>query len=123
MSDIVINEEFLRTRQKRYAEHVDTFDRLLGKVYVYGALPASHVDIKKPFILKLGGANFTEAQDVAGVVDGTRSGVVDRMTKSRGEIYVLEHGIKFLLADSTATEQLNTLDAQQFEYFMPKNAG
>lgn len=120
---IVINEEFLTRLQSRYAGHVDTFDRLLGKVYPYGPLPASNVDISRPFVLKLGGANFTEAQDVAGVLDGSRAGVVTRCTKSRDEIYTLEHGIKFLLADSDATEQLNTLSADQFEYFMPKTAG
>lgn len=120
---IVINQTYLQGLQTRYASLVDDIDRLYGKVYPYGALPGSHVDITKPFIFKLGGANFTEAQDVAGVVDATRAGVVARFKAARAEIYTLEYGIKFLLADSDAVEQLSTLSAEQFEYFMPKTAG
>ena len=120
---IVINQSFLQGLQTRYTSLVDEIDSLYGKVYPYGALPGSHVDVTKPFVLKLGGANFTEAQDAAAVVDATRSGTTARLKSARGEIYTLEYGIKFLLADADATEQLSTLSAEQFEYFMPKTAG
>lgn len=120
---IVINQDYLQTLQTKYAGQVDDIDKFYGKVYPYGSLPDSHVDITQPFKLNLGGANFVEAQDMAGVLDGTRSGVATRFKNARGEIYNLEYGIKFLLADSDATEQLSTLSADQFEYFMPKTAG
>lgn len=117
---IVINQDYLRGLQTKYTDQVDRIDLMYGKVYAFGTLPGSHVDFTKPFKLSLGGANFVEAQDMAGALDGTRSGLAGRFKSARGEIYTLEYGIKFLLADSDATEQLSTLSAEQFEYFMPK---
>lgn len=120
---IVINESYLHTLQTTYAGQVDDIDSMYGKVYAYGALPESHVDITKPFTLRLGGANFTEAQDLVGRIDAVRSGLAARFKSGRGELYTLEYGIKFLLADSDATEQLSTLSSEQFEYFMPTSSG
>lgn len=120
---IVINETYLQHLQTTYTDQVDDIDRLYGKVYPYGALPESSVDITKPFTMKLGGANFNEAIDLVTAIDGVRSGVAGRFKSGRGEIYTLEFGIKFLLADADATEQLNTLSAEQFEYFMPTSTG
>ncbi|NBE80120.1 hypothetical protein [Micromonospora rubida] len=120
---IVINEEYLKKLQKTYSDQVDSIDELYGKVFKYGNLPESNVDLTKPFVMRLGGANFSEAVDVVASIDGVRSGVAGRIKSARGEIYTLEHGVKFLLADSEATEQLSTLSAEQFEYFMPKSAG
>jgi len=117
---IVINQDYLQKLQTKYTGQVDDIDKMYGKVYAYGTLPGTHVDFTRPFTLSLGGANFTEAQDMAGALDGTRSGLAGRFKSARGEIYTLEYGIKFLLADSDATEQLSTLSSEQFEYFMPK---
>jgi hypothetical protein len=117
---IIINEAYLEGLQRKYGADVDEIESFYGKVYPYGGLPGTNVDITKPFLLRLGGATFTEAQDVVGVLDATRSGVATRFNSTRGELYTLENGIKFLLADSEATENLSTLSADQFEYFMPK---
>ena len=119
---IVINQDYLQKQETQYAGQVDDIDRLYGKVYPYGSLPASSVDFTKPFGFTIGGANFAEAQDMLGVVDTTRSGLADRFKSARGDIYTLEYGIKFLLADSNAVEDLNTLNSEQFEYFMPTSA-
>jgi len=116
---IVINESYLQAQETQYAGQVDDIDKLSGKVFPYGNLTASHVDFTKPFGVALGGANFTEAQDMLTAVDGVRSGLADRFKSGRGELYTLEYGIKFLLADSNAVEDLSTLNSEQFEYFMP----
>ncbi|MEU5941629.1 hypothetical protein ABZ807_21135 [Micromonospora sp. NPDC047548] len=123
MQNIVINESYLRKLQATYADQVDEIDLMYGKVYPYGALPESKVDFTKPFKLHLGAKGFTEAEDLASAIDATRSGLATRFKSARGEISMLEYGIKFLLADSEATEQLNTLSAEQFEYFMPQSGG
>ena len=46
---IVINQDYLQTLQTKYAGQVDDIDKFYGKVYPYGSLPDSHVDITKPF--------------------------------------------------------------------------
>jgi hypothetical protein len=116
---IVINESYLQAQETQYAGQVDDIDKLTGKVFAYGNLPGSHVDFTKAFGFTLGGANFTEAQDVLTAADGVRSGLADRFKSARGDLYTLEYGIKFLLADSNAVEDMSTLDSEQFEYFMP----
>ncbi|WP_432990137.1 hypothetical protein [Dactylosporangium sp. CA-233914] len=119
---IVINQAYLQGLQTKYTNQVNDIDGMYGKVFPYGSQPGAHMDITKPFTLRLGGANFVEAQDDVAVLDQTRSGLASRLKSARGELYTLEYGIKFLLADSDATEHLSTLSADQFEYFMPKTA-
>ncbi|GAB3156674.1 hypothetical protein GCM10027290_54900 [Micromonospora sonneratiae] len=123
MQNIVINESYLRKLQATYAELVDDIDRIYGKIYPYGALPESKVDFTKPFTLHLGGAGFSEAVALVERIDSTRAGLAERFKSARGELNTLEFGIKFLLADSEATEELGTLSAEQFEYFMPQSGG
>jgi len=120
---IVINEIYLQQLQKKYADDVDGIDGMYGKVYSYGTLPASDVDITKPFKVNLGGANFSEATDMTGALESTRSGLTARFKSARDQLKTLEYGIKFLLADSDATEQLGTLSADQWNYFMPPTTG
>lgn len=120
---IVINEAYLHTLQTTYAGQVDDIDGMYGKVYAFGSLPESHVDMTQPLTLRLGGSGFTEAQELGKRIDGVRSGVAARFKSGRGELYTLEYGIKFLLADSDATEQLSTLSSEQWEYFMPTSSG
>ncbi|WP_432842794.1 hypothetical protein [Dactylosporangium sp. CA-092794] len=119
---IIINEAYLQGLQTKYTNQVNDIDGMYGKVFAYGSLPGAHMDIKQPFTIRLGGANFVEAQDDVNILDQTRSGLAERLKSARGELYTLEYGIKFLLADSEATEQLSTLSAEQFEYFMPRTA-
>lgn len=121
-NEIVINEDFLHQLQVKYTAHVDDIDQLYGKVYPYGTLPDSHVDFTKPFVLLLGGANFEEATDVTEPLEAVRSDLAERFSGARGQLYTLEWGIKFLLDDSEATEQLSTLSAEQFEHFMPQSS-
>jgi hypothetical protein len=120
---IVINQTYLQSLQKKYTDEVDDIDGMYGKVYAYGSLPGSHVDVTKPFKVNLGGANFSEATDMTGALDATRSGLAGRFKSARGQLYTMEYGIKFLLADSDATEQLGTLTADQWNYFMPTTTG
>lgn len=120
MKNIVINESYLRKLHGIYTKQVDEIDLMYGKVYPYGSLPDSTVDITKPFKLRLGGKGFTEAEDLVGAIDVVRAGMAARFKGARSEINNLELGIKFLLADSDAIEQASTLSAEQFEYFMPK---
>ncbi|GAB2922088.1 hypothetical protein GCM10027280_06640 [Micromonospora polyrhachis] len=120
MQNIVINESYLRKLQAIYTDLVDDIDRIYGKIYPYGHLPESRVDFTKPFTLRLGGAGFSEAVELVERIDTTRSGLAARFKSGRGELSTLEHGIRFLLADSEATEQVSTLSAEQFEHFMPK---
>jgi hypothetical protein len=122
-NQVVINQDYLRQLQTEYTGDVDEIDQFNGKVYKHGTLPDTNVDITRPFVMRMGGAGFAEAIDMVGMIDGTRSGVAARFKSARGEIYTLEYGIKFLLADSDAVEQLSTLTAQQFEYFMPQTTG
>ncbi|MGW1062322.1 hypothetical protein [Micromonospora rubida] len=119
---IVINEEYLRTLQTAYATQVDSIDAVYGKVYAYGNLPGSNVDMTKPLPMRLGGAAFTEAVEAVAALDGVRSGLAGRFASARGELHALEYGVKFLLADSDAVEQLTTLSSEQFEYFMPRGS-
>jgi hypothetical protein len=123
MQNIVINESYLRKLQAVYADLVDDIDRIYGKVYPYGALPEAKVDFTKPFTLRLGGAGFSEAVELVERIDTTRSGLAARFKSEQGELNTLEFGIKFLLADSEATEELTTLSAEEFEYFMPQPGG
>jgi hypothetical protein len=118
---IVITEAYLRRLQKEYAAGVDAIDKFLGKIHPHGKLPGSTVDITQPFQLRLGGKDFTEGVELTRVIDVTRAGLAERFKKARAELFSLEHAIKFLLNDSTATEQMGTLTAQQFEYFVPKS--
>ncbi|MER5337465.1 hypothetical protein ACIBTZ_32350 [Micromonospora sp. NPDC049460] len=120
MKNIVINESYLRKLHGIYTKQVDEIDLMYGKVYPYGSLPDSTVDITKPLKLRLGGKGFTEAEDLTGAIDVVRGGMAARFKGARSEINNLELGIKFLLADSDAIEQASTLSAEQFEYFMPK---
>ncbi|MEH1016723.1 hypothetical protein V6U90_26940 [Micromonospora sp. CPCC 206060] len=119
MKNIVINESYLRKLQGTYAEQVDEIDLMYGKDYPYGSLPDSTVDFTKPFKLRLGGKGFTEVEALTERIETVRVGLATRFKSARGEINTLEHGIKFLLADSDAVEQASTLSAEQFEYFMP----
>src|SRR5262245_4147951 len=106
---IVINAEFLRRLVTKYTGDVDEIDRMHGKIYEYGTLPGSKVDITRPFALRLGGRGFDEAVDMTRRLDAVRSGLAERFKNARRELYNLEHGIKFLLDDSEAVEQLSTL--------------
>ncbi|SCL29340.1 hypothetical protein GA0074692_2708 [Micromonospora pallida] len=123
MKNIVINESYLRKLHGTYTKQVDEIDLMYGKNYPYGSLPDSTVDITKQFKLRLGGKGFTEAEDLTGAIDVVRAGLANRLKGARTELNNLEHGIKFLLADSDAVEQTSTLSAEQFEYFMPKAGG
>jgi hypothetical protein len=120
---IVINEEYLKKLQREYAELVDQLEKLDRKVYRYGNLPESNVDITQQFKLRFGGAKFSEGLEAATRINEIREGLVQRLKRVRAELYTLEHGVKFLLNDSDAVEQLTTLSSEQFEYFMPKSAG
>jgi len=119
MKNIVINENYLRKLQGVYTKQIDEIDLMYGKDYPYGSLPDSTVDFTKPFKLHLGGKGFTEAEALTERIEAVRAGLAARFKGARGEINILEHGIKFLLADSDAVEDASTLSAEQFEYFMP----
>jgi hypothetical protein len=115
---IVINEAYLQQLQLTYAFNVAELDALDGKVFKYGTLPDANVDYTKPFRLSVGGANFSEAIDMTGTLETTRSGLGARLKSAHDHLRTMQYGIQFLLADSTATEQLSTLTADQWNYFM-----
>lgn len=118
-NQIVVNEEYLRRLQTEYAAYVDDIDKFHGKIFSHGSLPESKMDITQPFTLRLGGKGFAEAADMGAALDRVRTGLAERIRGARDELDAMEHGIKFLLADSNATEQMGTLTAEQFDYFMP----
>jgi hypothetical protein len=121
-NQIIISEEFLRGLQKEYTGHVDLIDKIIGKVVAYGTQPDSRFDVTQPIPLRLGGKGFDEAIAVNAKIELIRQGLVDRFKTTRTEIHHLDYGIRFLLADSDAVEQVTTLTSQQFEYFMPKGS-
>ncbi|MGC4807650.1 hypothetical protein [Micromonospora sp. DT233] len=120
---IVIREDFLKNLQVTYAGQVDSIDKVYGKFYKYGNLVESEVDMTKPFKVRLGGANFSEAVEAVTSLNTVQAGLAARFKSARDEIYILENGVLFLISDAEAVEELNTLSAEQFEYFMPKSAG
>ncbi|WP_320065629.1 hypothetical protein [Micromonospora sp. RTGN7] len=120
-NEIIINQAYLTQLQGVYTGQVDEIDKVYGKVVQYGNLPDSTVDMTKPFVLRLGGAKFAEAVDMVGRLDTTRSGLAARFSSARAQLYALEYGIKFLLAEADTAEELNALSSTDFEGFIPKS--
>ncbi|OAA29204.1 hypothetical protein UG55_100315 [Frankia sp. EI5c] len=114
---IEVTEQTLQSLRKEYEGLLaEIGDRLATHAWSSGA-PA--LSLRRPFPLWLGGAQFTEAVELASALGDLREQIVGRVSSTYSNTSSLYWGLEFLLTDSEAVEELSTLTAAEFEAFIP----
>ena len=116
---IIINEQNLNTLEAKYESTVAAIDKVNAKVYKWGTTPESQVNLSAPLPLRVGGGHFDQGLALSAAVEKVRGALVERLTGARRDTQALQYAVKWLLADSHATEHLATLSGADFEHFIP----
>ncbi len=116
--NIVIDEPTLTRLKNKYQALLDDIDLRMTN-YTWGTNPDSQISLGDAFPLRLGGAGFTEAVNLAKDLEKVRTNLTGRIDTTYTNATNLRWGLQYLLDDSSAVEHLNTLTAAEFESFIP----
>jgi hypothetical protein len=119
---IKIDEPTLKRLETKYGNMIGDMDTRLANYQWDGGEPNSTLTLSDPFPMRLGGADFTQAEGLANALDKVRQNLVNRFDTVYENGSDLYWGLQFLLADSNATENLATMTAQQFDGYIPTDS-
>lgn len=119
---IKIDEPTLKRLVTKYGNMIGDMDTRLANYQWDRGEPKSTLILSDPFALHLGGADFTQAGNLANALDVVRKNLVNRFDTVYSNAADLYWGLQFLLADSNATEHLASMTAQQFDQYLPADA-
>ncbi len=112
---IKIDETSLKRLQGEYEDLSAEFKKRADS---YPWSTTADVSIEYPFYLKLGGASFEEAQALVKKLEKVRTNLAERFDLTYKDSEGLASGIKSLLADTDAVEELNGMTADEFGTFV-----
>jgi hypothetical protein len=108
---IKIDEATLKRLQTEYTDLAAEFKK---RADYYPWASTGSASIEYPFNLKLGGPAATEPQNLIRAINTIRTNLAERFQLTYGDSDALAGGIKALLADTDAVEDLNGMTADEF---------
>jgi len=112
---ITIDEATLKRLQVEYESLTDEL-KLRADSYPWSS--TADVTIESPFYLQLGGGSFTEATALVKKLEKIRTNLAERFQLTYQDADGLAVGIKALLKDTDAVENLNDMTADEFASFV-----
>jgi hypothetical protein len=112
---IKVDKESLTRLQTEYTDLAADIEKRLN---MYHWAEGSDISLAGPFKIRLGGNNFVAGQDLAKHLERIRTNLVERFTLTYQDSEGLSVGLKALLADTDAVEELNSMTSEQFGTFV-----
>jgi hypothetical protein len=121
MAKITINDKYLFDQMNLFGTYQDeSYER--SAAYAWGGTGSVPMDLSADTQMKFGGPNFVPGFNMNKAANAVRGNFSTRMMSFNEQSGFLNVGLKALLDDSENIESLNTVSADDFEYYVDETA-